>query len=81
MLVFKLYKIMVNKVTFVGFRGGDRPNRPPWIHPCYEVARKMKRCQRFVALHLPICWQMKQIDSLVKKGCGPLVMWHLFLNQ
>jgi len=29
MMFFGLYKIMVNKVTFVGFRGGDRPNRPP----------------------------------------------------
>jgi len=28
MMFFDLYKIMVNKVTFVGFRGGDRPNRP-----------------------------------------------------
>jgi len=24
---------MVNKVTFVGFMGGDRPNRPHWIRP------------------------------------------------
>jgi len=24
---------MVNKVTFLRFRGGDRPNRPPWIRP------------------------------------------------
>jgi len=30
MLFRVLYKIMVNKVTFVSFRGGDRPNRPPW---------------------------------------------------
>jgi len=29
MLFFEMYKTMVNKVTFVGFRGGDRPNRPP----------------------------------------------------
>ena len=29
MLFSELYKIMVNKVTFMGFRGGDRPNRPP----------------------------------------------------
>jgi len=28
---------MVNKVTFVGFRGGDRLNRPPWIRPCAGV--------------------------------------------
>jgi len=27
MLFSELYKIKVNKVTFVGFRGGDRPNR------------------------------------------------------
>jgi len=29
MLFSELYKIFVKKVTFVGFRGGDRPNRPP----------------------------------------------------
>jgi len=28
MLFSELCKIMVNKVTFVGFTGGDRPNRP-----------------------------------------------------
>ena len=28
-----MYKIMVKKVTFVGFRGGDRPNRPPGPAP------------------------------------------------
>jgi len=27
MLFSELFKIMVKKVTFVGFRGGDRPNR------------------------------------------------------
>jgi len=27
----ELYEIMVNKVTFIGFRGGDRPHRiRPW---------------------------------------------------
>jgi len=34
MLVSELYKIMVNKVTFVGFRGGDRPP-PPGSAPAY----------------------------------------------
>jgi len=29
MLFSELYKIMVNKVTFVSFKGGDRPNSPP----------------------------------------------------
>jgi len=28
MLLSEVYKIVVNKVTFVGFRGSDRPNRP-----------------------------------------------------
>ena len=36
MLFSKLYNIMVNKVTFVGFRG-DRPNRPLCIHPCPQM--------------------------------------------
>jgi len=38
MLFSELYKIMVKKVAFVGFRGGDRPNRPPWIHPCMRCS-------------------------------------------
>jgi len=25
----ELHKIVVNEITFVGFRGGDRPNRSP----------------------------------------------------
>jgi len=29
MLFFKLYKIMVNRVIFAGFREGDCPNRHP----------------------------------------------------
>jgi len=33
MLLSELYEIMVNKVTFVGFKGGDRPNHPHWIRP------------------------------------------------
>jgi len=28
MLFSELYKITANEVTFVGFRGGERPNRP-----------------------------------------------------
>jgi len=36
MLFSELYKNMVNKITFVGFREGDRPNRPPWICPWFE---------------------------------------------
>jgi len=34
MLFSELHKIMVNKVTFISFRGDDRRNRPLWICPC-----------------------------------------------
>jgi len=33
MLFFELCKIMVNKVTFVGFRGSIIPIASSWIHP------------------------------------------------
>jgi len=33
MLCFELYKIMVNKVTFIGFTGGDRPPLDPPLGP------------------------------------------------
>jgi len=33
MLLSELYKIVVNKVTFVGFRVGYRPNQPPGYAP------------------------------------------------
>ena len=36
MFVSELYKIMVNKVAFVGFRGRDRLNRPPLDPPLTE---------------------------------------------
>ena len=29
----KCKKNMVKKVTFLGFKGSDRPNRLPWIRP------------------------------------------------
>jgi len=38
MLFSELYNIMMKKVTFVGFRGGDWGDLPPWIRPCVEIA-------------------------------------------
>jgi len=32
----ELYKIMVNKVTFLGLKGGDRPNLPLLICSWYN---------------------------------------------
>ena len=29
-------KIMVNKVTFVGFKGAIATIAPPWIRPCIQ---------------------------------------------
>jgi len=34
MLFSELYKIIVNKVTFLGFRGAIAPVGVPWIRPC-----------------------------------------------
>jgi len=38
MLFSELYKIRVKKVTFIGFRGGDRPNRPSLFETKMEQA-------------------------------------------
>jgi len=44
MLFSQLYKIMVKKVTLVGFRENDRPNRtplnPPLSHVCVTFISK-----------------------------------------
>jgi len=42
MLFSELYKIMVKKVTFVGFRGGDRPNRLSLDPPLVQVRFTIK---------------------------------------
>jgi len=34
MLFIESYKIMVNKVTFVSFRGAVAPIAASWIRPC-----------------------------------------------
>jgi len=39
MLFSKLYKIMVNKATFVGLRGAMAPLDPPLRHPHFMLPR------------------------------------------
>jgi len=41
MLFYELYKIMENKLTFVGFKAGDRPNRPLWTPPVANLPNKI----------------------------------------
>ena len=38
-LFSELHKIIVNKITFVGYRGGDCPNRLPLIRPCVQAIK------------------------------------------
>jgi len=38
--VSEMQKNMVKKVTFLGFRGSDRPNLHPWIRPWIRVGDK-----------------------------------------
>jgi len=40
MLFSELYKFMVNKATFVGFRGTIDPIDPPWIRPWVRVRKR-----------------------------------------
>ena len=52
MLFSELCKIMVNKITFVDFRGDDRP---PWIHPCF--VRNVKLEEKFFWLLVTVYWK------------------------
>ena len=52
MLFSELYKIMVKRVTFVGFRGGDRPNRRSWIRPWLEEQNRYGLVRDFM-INLP----------------------------
>jgi len=51
------YKVMVNKVAFVGFRGVDRPNRPPLDRPLktlyvIETLTKLLYCSEEASMFL-----------------------------
>jgi len=64
MLISELKKIMVNKTTFVDFRGGDRSNLSPGSTPTY--------CWRSVqvyVLDIEACWT-----------CVSFSLIHLFVD-
>jgi len=47
MLFSDLYKIMVNKITFVGYRGAIAPIVHPWIRPCQGRTNCLKLAKNF----------------------------------
>jgi len=52
MLFPELYKIMVNKVTFVGFRRGDRhPRDPPLAELILQVVKTTYNCRYKPVVH------------------------------
>ena len=55
MLFSELYEVMVDKVTFVGFRGGDRA---PWIRPWFKWIHKMSYVH---IATLQECYDYKQV--------------------
>ena len=63
-----LYQIMVNKVTFVGFMGGDRPIRPPLDPPLPTIAIGLHQYNTQPALML-LCSTDKSSKYTANK-CG-----------
>jgi len=60
MLFSELYKIMVKKVAFVGFRGGDRPNRLHLDAPLLPEDNSMIKNKPLKISILCCCAQIKQ---------------------
>ena len=56
LLFSELYKIMVKRVTFVGFRGGDPPNRPPPLDPplIHDASGQRDAAEQIAADRLPV---------------------------
>jgi len=69
----KCKKNMVKKVTFLGFKGSDRPNRLPWIRPWTRVGDKpgyQSFSRNFYALFSifkkMLCWSTFHVKPLNK---------------
>jgi len=65
MLFSKLCKIIANKITFVGFRGGDRPNRPPWIRPWVRACSVLNCVRTVCSLFWRTTLRLFQSEKLV----------------
>ena len=51
----ELHKIMMNKITFVGFRGDDRLNcSPPWTRPWHCVIAQLRTLERKLLVGFPV---------------------------
>jgi len=55
MLFSELHKVIGNEVTFVSLKGGDRPNRPPWILPCEKVCLNELMFYASLLISLQLC--------------------------
>ena len=86
MLFSEFFKIMANKVTFVGFRGRDRPNLSTWIRHCrgmlgldflYEDSCCLQQNQEWGFLcsrsgfEFSICWKNLLVVCFIYKYAGP----------
>jgi len=58
----ELYKIMVNEVTFVGFRGGVRPNPSP-LDPTLSPTRPVLTFSQFTV------WETTLGQRYIYKNC------------
>ena len=82
MLFSELYKIMVNKFTFVSFRGDDRPNRPPLDPSLLKILLICRNCSQKMGI-IGNSWKEKNISdsrSVEKHSNEWFKKWVLF-NQ
>jgi len=80
MLLSELYKIMVNKVTFVGLRGVDSSNRLPWIRPCFMQAsfyQYFQRNDRSFSQGINLAGDPAAMDISRWGKMGRLIWWKL----
>jgi len=65
-LFCELYNIIVNKVTFAGFRGENRSNRSPWICPCPQGNMSLLvDCEWYVRLLYFVGWWPQHSDRFL----------------
>jgi len=70
MLFSEFFKIMVNKVTLVGFRGGGPPNRPPPVSASGSTPRRDQARSEMHLLHLSLGRNLGRFpEILASRAC------------